>query len=445
MNIISLIFKREFTSRIQKTSFIVMSIVGPLLIAAMLIVPLWLQKIEKNQIHTVAIIDETHILGETIKDFENYHFTIVTEVTVEEIRKDFENSGFDAVLFIPGNIFASNTAIIYSNVWIDNALKAYVGYVLRRDLEYMALIKENVSPETIKRVRTPVSIGVQKWTSDGEYIDEESSLTKKSIMAVAAALMIYFFIFMYGVLVLRGVIEEKSNRVVEVIVSSVKPIQLMVGKILGICLVGLVQFVLWIALSFAIVTAAQKLIFPEIYNPTPLPELAQTLESSTNAVQFTPNTVQYDYVIDLFQTLDGVNWGVMFAAFFFFFIVGYLLYGGIFAGIGALLDHDSDTQQFIIPVSLPLILSIVLLNSIIVNPTGVVAQWLSFIPFTAPIAMMARLPFGVPYWQVLLSVFTLLLSCVASMFFAARMYKSGLLMYGKKVKLSTIFTIMKQK
>ena len=442
MNTITHIFKREFTSRIKNRSFIVMSIVGPLLIAGMLIVPLWLQKMEKNQIRTVAIIDETHILGETIKDFENYRFTIVTEVTVEEIRKGFDNSGFNAVLFIPYNIYTSNTAIIYSNVWIDNALKAYTGYVLRRDLEYMALVKENVSPETIKRVRTPVSIGVQKWTNDGEYIDEEASLTKKSLMAVAAALMIYFFVFMYGVLVLRGVIEEKSNRVVEVIVSSVKPIQLMAGKILGICLVGLVQFVLWIVLSFAIVTAAQKLIFPEIYNPTPLPELAQSLETGNTAAQFTANSAQLDYVIDVFHTLDGVNWGIMFSAFVFFFIAGYLLYGGIFAGIGALLDHDSDTQQFIIPVSLPLILSIILLNPVIVNPAGALAQWLSFIPFTAPIAMMARLPFGVPYWQVIFSALILVISCWASMCFAARMYKSGLLMYGKKVGLGVIWRFL---
>lgn len=437
------IFKREFTSRIKNRSFLIMSIVGPLLIAGMLVVPLWLEKMEKNQIHTVAIIDETHLLGETIKNFENYQFTIVTEVTVEEIRKGFENSGFDAVLFIPHNIFTSNTAIIYSNVWIDNALKAYAGYVLRRDLEYMALMKENVSPEAIKRVRTPVSIGVQKWTNDGEYIDEETSLTKKSIMAVAAALMIYLFVFMYGVLVLRGVIEEKSNRVVEIIVSSVKPIQLMAGKILGICLVGLVQFVLWICLSFAIVSAAQKLIFPEIYTPTPLPELAQSLETSATATQLTSNSTQLDYVVNVFQTLEGVNWGVMLVAFVFFFIAGYLLYGGIFAGIGALLDHDSDTQQFIIPVSLPLILSIILLNAIIVNPAGALAQWLSFIPFTAPIAMMARLPFGVPYWQVIISALVLIISCWGSMWFAARMYKSGLLMYGKKVGLRTIFQFLK--
>lgn len=437
------IFKREFTSRIKNRSFLIMSIVGPLLIAGMLVVPLWLEKMEKNQIHTVAIIDETHLLGETIKNFENYQFTIVTEVTVEEIRKGFENSGFDAVLFIPRNIFTSNTAIIYSNVWIDNALKAYAGYVLRRDLEYMALMKENVSPEAIKRVRTPVSIGVQKWTNDGEYIDEETSLTKKSIMAVAAALMIYLFVFMYGVLVLRGVIEEKSNRVVEIIVSSVKPIQLMAGKILGICLVGLVQFVLWICLSFAIVSAAQKLIFPEIYTPTPLPELAQSLETSNTATQLTSNSTQLDYVVNVFQTLEGVNWGVMLVAFVFFFIAGYLLYGGIFAGIGALLDHDSDTQQFIIPVSLPLILSIILLNAIIVNPAGALAQWLSFIPFTAPIAMMARLPFGVPYWQVIISALVLIISCWGSMWFAARMYKSGLLMYGKKVGFRTIFQFLK--
>lgn len=446
MNKIHIIFSREFKSRIKNRSFIIMSILGPLLIAGILIIPLWLEKIEKTQVKHVVVVDETYILGQTVKNFENYTFTIVPDVSVEDLRKDFANSGYDAVLFIPKNIYSSNQVILYSNVWVDNALKAYVGYALRRDLEYMALMKENVKIETIKRVSTPVFVGVQKWTKDGTYIDEEVSLTKKSTIAITAALIIYIFIFMYGVLVLRGVIEEKSSRVVEVIVSSVRPIQFMAGKVLGIGTIGLVQFLVWIILTFSIVFSAQQILFPETYNPTPLPELASSLQTTHNgAEQLTSQSNNIEYAVNLFQSLNGVNWPVMLLAFIFFFIFGYLLYASIFAGIGAVLDQDSDTQQFIIPITLPLILTLLLLNGIIANPNGSIAIWLSYIPFTSPIAMMARIPFGVPYWQVTISACILIISCIVSIWFASKMYKSGLLMYGKKVTFFSIFKLIRQK
>lgn len=439
MNTIFLIFAREFKTRIRNKTFILMSILGPVLIAGILIIPLWLEKMDKTRVKNVAVIDESHILGETIKNFENYKFTIVTNVTVEEIRKDFENSGFDAVLFIPQNIYSSNNCIIYSDVWIDNALKAYVGYALRRDLEYMALLKEKVSVETIKRVSTPVFVGVQKWSSEGNYIDEETSMAKKSTISITAVFLIYIFVFMYGVLVLRGVLEEKTGRVVEVIVSSVKPVYLMAGKIIGIGTVGLLQFIVWVILTFGIVSIAQIVLFPETYNPTPIPELTEHLDK-TGVTQITAESQNFEYAVNLFQSLDGINWPVMITSFIFFFIFGYLLYASIFAGIGAVLDQDSETQQFVIPVTIPLILSLLVINSVIANPNGNLAVWMSYIPFTSPIVMLARIPFGVPYWQVSISAVILILTCVGTIMFSSKMYKSGLLLYGKKV---TIFTFLR--
>ena len=418
---------------------------GPILIAGILIIPIWLEKIEKERTKNVAIIDESFILGQTVKDFENYHFTNVTNVTVEELRKDFSKSGFDAVLFIPKNIYSSNMAVLYSNVWVDNALKAYVGYSLRRDLEYMALMKEKVTIETIKRVATPVFVGVQKWTKEGSYIDEESTLTKKSTIAFTAAMIIYLFIFMYGILVLRGVIEEKSSRVVEIVISSVKPIQLMAGKILGIGSVGLVQFLLWIVLTFSIVSGAQVLLFPETYNPSPMPELSQTLGHEKVASQMvSTNTGNIEYAVNLFQSLDGINWPIMLLSFVFFFVFGYLLYACLFAGVGSLLDQDSETQQFVIPITLPLILSLILLNGIIANPTGQIAFWFSMFPLTSPIVMMARIPFGVPYWEITLSAVILIGTSFLAVKFASKMYRSGLLMYGKKVSIFTIFGLLRK-
>ena len=445
MNKILLIFSREFKSRISNRSFIIMSILGPILIAGILIIPLWLEKMEKTRVRQVAVVDETNILGETIKNFENYKFSVIPEITVEDIRKDFANSGYDAVVFIPKNIYSSNMCVIYSNVWVDNALKAYVGYSMRRDLEYMALLKEKVTVETIKRVSTPVFVGVQKWSNEGNYIDEEISLTKKSTIALTAAIILYIFIFMYGVLVLRGVIEEKASRVVEIIVSSVRPVQLMAGKIIGIGTVGLMQFIVWLILTFGIVWGAQVVLFPETYNPTPLPELTETLQNTQGKAQLSSQSNNIEYAVNLFQSLDGINWTVMVTAFILFFIFGYLLYASIFAGIGAVLDQDSETQQFILPVTLPLILSLLLIHSIISNPSGDIALWLSFIPFTSPIVMLARIPFGVPYWHVTVSALLLIVTCIGTVIFASKMYRSGLLLYGKKVTFFTFISLLRHK
>ncbi|HOS83461.1 MAG TPA: ABC transporter permease [Bacteroidales bacterium] len=445
MHIIRLIFARECKVRIRKRSYILMSILGPLLLAAIVIIPLFLQKIEKQTIKQVAIIDESYILGETIKDFENYRFTIIQDTTVEDFRKQYQASGYDAVLFIPKNIYSSNTCILYSHVWIDNALKAYVGYVLRRDLEYMALLKEQVTIETIKRVSTPVFVGVQKWTKEGEYIDEEVSMTKKSNIAIIAAIIIYIFIFMYGVMVLRAVLEEKTGRVVEILVSSVKPFQLMAGKILGIGTIGLLQFIVWIGLTYSIVYGAQVMLFPETYNPTPLPELQESLENTSQGLLQLQSNSHIDYAVNVFQALDGVNWIVMLSSFVFFFIFGYLLYAALFAAIGAMVDQDSETQQFVIPATIPLMLSIFLLGYIVTNPSGNLAVWLSFIPFTSPIAMMARLPFGVPYWHIVISALTLIITCIVMVWISAKLYKTGILMYGKKMSFKTIRSVITSK
>ncbi|MCQ2958645.1 MAG: ABC transporter permease [Bacteroidales bacterium] len=421
-----------------------MTLLGPLFLAGVLIIPLLVEKLEQNREKNVAIIDESNLLGHTIKDFEAYKFTVVVNATVDDLSKDFANSGFDAVLFIPKNIYNSNSVILYSNVWVDNALKAYVGYTLRRDLEYMALIKEDVRPETIGKVTTPVFVGVQKWNSQGETVENESSMEKKNLVATGFTMVIYLFIIMYGVLVLRGVVEEKTNRVVEVIISSVKPVQFMAGKILGIGCVGFVQFVLWVVLTFALVGGAQYLLFPEPYVPAQLPEMAETLGVSDSAAKvIVPEALSMDYAINVFDALSGVNWTVMLLAFAFFFVFGYLLYAAIFAGIGAMSDQDTESQQFIVPVTIPLLLPLALLPLIVADPNGTLSFWLSVIPFTSPIAMMGRLPFGVSYWQVALSVVLLLAMCCLVVMFAAKLYRSGMLMYGKKISFKSVLSALK--
>lgn len=444
IKIISLIFSRECKVRMRKRSYIIMTILGPLLLAGFVIIPMFLKKLEKNSIKHIAIIDETAVLSSTIKDFENYRFSVIEDMEFEEFRKVFTQSGYDALVFIPRNIYYSNSCVIYSHVWIDNALKAYIGYVLRRDLEYMALLKEKVQVETIKKISTPIFVSVQKWDKHGEYVDEEISMAKKGNLAAIAAMLIYMFIFMYGVMVLKGVTEEKSGRVVEILISSVKPYQLMAGKILGIGCIGLIQFLIWVMLTLGIVWGAQVILFPETYNISALPEMQDYIHAQTNTyTQLQSEQTPQEYAINLFEAIEGINWFVMISSFIFFFIFGFILYAAIFASIGAIVDAESDSQQFTIPVTLPLLIPILLLGSIVANPHGGIATILSFIPFTAPIALMARLPFGIPYWHIVISVLILLASCVGVLILSARLYKAGLLLYGKKVRFKTIVQLLR--
>jgi len=246
-------------------------------------------------------------------------------------------------------------------------------------------------------------------------------------------------------MVLRAVLEEKTGRVVEILVSSVKPFQLMAGKILGIGTIGLLQFIVWIGLTYSIVYGAQVMLFPETYNPTPLPELQESLENTSQGLLQLQSNSHIDYAVNVFQALDGVNWIVMLSSFVFFFIFGYLLYAALFAAIGAMVDQDSETQQFVIPATIPLMLSIFLLGYIVTNPSGNLAVWLSFIPFTSPIAMMARLPFGVPYWHIVISALTLIITCIVMVWISAKLYKTGILMYGKKMSFKTIRSVITSK
>jgi ABC-2 type transport system permease protein len=249
----------------------------------------------------------------------------------------------------------------------------------------------------------------------------------------------YMVVLMFGVQVMRGVFEEKNNRIVEVIISSVKPVELMMGKIIGIALVGLTQFSVWILLSFAILTVVQSQVLPD--DPKAMSEQisrsvmnqAQAATDNEDALQAADFTEQEQEFAKIFNNLMNVNWPFILISFFFYFIFGYLLYASVFAAIGSAVDTDSDTQQFMFPIMLPIILGLFVAIGTMENPESSLSFWFSMIPFTSPIVMMARLPFEVPVWEVVASVALLIGTFVAFVYLAARIYRVGILMYGKKV------------
>lgn len=436
MNKIKLIIQREYLTRVKKTSFIVMSILGPIIIAAIFIIPLWLQKFESQQIKHIAVIDESRILMPTIKSTETVTFTDLGNTTLDEAQKTYAKNGYYAVLFIPKNILNSTAVQIFSNRQPDFGLKQYIAKIIEKDLETLKLLKSNVNPDLLKAVQTPIFVQTIKWTSDGREV--EVTMEMKTIIGTVASMLIYIFIFLYGSQVMRGVVEEKVNRIVEIIISSVRPLQLMIGKITGIMMVGLTQFALWIVISFSVIWLAQVTLFPEPVAPT-VNNPTATIDSKMMAQVQALGQDDYQYAMDIFGSVSNVNWTIMIVSFLFFFICGYLLYASMFAAVGSAVDSESDTQQFIMPLTVPMVISLLMIQVILNNPDGSIAFWMSMIPFTSPIAMMARIPFGVPIWQVVLSSLILISTIIIMAKLAAKIYRTGILMYGKKVTFKELY------
>ncbi|MEI6884471.1 MAG: ABC transporter permease [Bacteroidota bacterium] len=447
MHKIILIIKREYLTRVRKKSFLVMTILGPLLMAAIVIVPIYLAT-KGNELKTVAVIDQTGIFYEKFKNTDNIKFHyLLTDIS--SAKSDFRKSGDYALLFIPKTeVSIPTNAILYAESNVSINVKSYIRNVMTKQVEDLKLEAKLKDLQTDKKnpidvqdilrsVKAVVDINTIKITDEGK---EEKSYTEISmVLGTFSGILIYFFIFMFGAQVMRGVIEEKTNRIIEVIISSVKPFELMMGKIIGVGLVGLTQFLLWVVLTFGIVTvvtstfnvkgqnkhtAEQSIVQNAAkYNPDNLP-----LTDSTSV-----NKGQEEGVNQVFEALNSVNFPVMIGAFIFFFLFGYLMYGALFAAIGGAVDSEADTQQFMLPITVPLILSIVMMQYFIQDPAGQVTFWFSIFPLTSPVAMMIRIPFGVPYWQVMLSMGLLILTFLGTTWMAAKIYRTGILMYGKKI------------
>lgn len=455
MNKTLLIIKREYLSRVQKKSFIVMTILGPLLMAALFIVPVYLAQLS-DEVKKVFILDET---GWFINKFENSErFNFEYLYTDPESAKSImtAQNGY-ALLYIPKpDVSVPSSALIFSQKQVGIDLKGYIRNVMSKEVENQKLgaeimkeIKKAnpgfdetdddtgagnvVSEEILKNIKTSIKLTSIKIGDEGK---EEKSYTEVSMMVgMFAGILIYFFIFLFGSQVMRGVIEEKVSRIVEVIVSSVKPFQLMMGKIVGVALVGLTQFLLWVVLTLAIVTVFQTAM-PDKFKKA---ETVEKFNPGTRIPASADSEISYEEVEEsdnlgtIIEAVESINYGTMIFAFIFFFLGGYLLYGAMFAAIGAAVDNETDTQQFMMPVTIPLILAIVVAQFVINNPEGPVSFWFSIIPLTSPIIMMIRIPFGVPYWELALSMVLLTITFIFAVWMAGKIYRTGILMYGKKV------------
>ncbi|MCX6257598.1 MAG: ABC transporter permease [Bacteroidia bacterium] len=461
MNKIPIILKREYLTRVRKRSFIIMTIIGPLLFAGIFVIPSYLAQKEDREERTIAVIDDTNrennkvveginpLFFKKLPESKYIRFEYLKNTSVDSVRKTFSKSSYYGLLYIPSNITSSNVVEYFSTKDPAIDVKMYIEETLVKELQKQRLQSENIDKDVLEKVKADIKLNISMNTFVwGEKGDEKQSSTEMAmIIGYVSSLLIYMFIFMFGAQVMRGVIEEKTNRIVEVIISSVKPFQLMMGKVIGVALVGLTQFVIWILLTLGIVTVASSVMQEKNAGQLKNPVVTNSImnQQGSQVVAADNQNGKIDAIKQMFSWYDPAKFTKIIICFLFYFLAGYLLYASLFAAVGSAVDGEADTQQFMMPITIPLILSILVMVSAIKSPDGPIAFWFSIIPFTSPIIMMARIPFDVPFWQILLSAGILIITFVCTTWLAAKIYRVGILMYGKKISYGELWKWIKYK
>ena len=431
---ILLIIEREFITRVRKKTFLVITIIAPVLFAALMIVPGVLASLPADHKNIVVLDEPALLLPEVGNDQFALDYLNPKEFDLALAKDYLRDSDKDALLYIPAGEgwdpdFIKRNILLYGKEDIGMELQGFIENRIEDKINRQKLLKQGVDPEVVNQAKTQVNIkSFTLGEEDGQ--DETSATPLKMGLGYIAGMMIYFFIFFYSVQVMRGVIEEKTSRIVEVIISSVRPYQLMLGKILGIGLVGVVQFLIWIILSSLIYVVISQFVYPEIF--------AQQVISGPNGADLSVLETT-----GIFDMVSSINFPLVLGGFVFYFFGGYFLYSALFAALGSAIDQEADSQQFMLPVTAPMIIAIITAMNVIQEPNGQLAFWMSMIPLTSPITMMIRLPFGIPLWEVALSGAILVASFFAVVGIASKIYRVGILMYGKKVTWKELYKWLK--
>lgn len=433
MNKLFLIIQREYFSRVKKKSFLIMTVLGPLLMAGVMIVPVWLAMRDKTD-HQILVLDHSGLFVDKMPNTKQIKFTYGIE-PVQKAKEKLKDGPFDLIMEIPLEIIneSKSTPLLYYKKQPGISTEQYITNTMENILFDYRLQGDSIDVSKLDKARRPVQLLTLKVTESGK--DEKTNTEINMAIGFAGAIIIYMMIFLYGSQVMRGVIEEKTNRIVEVIVSSVKPFQLMLGKIIGVALVGLTQFILWVVLTLIISTSVNAVLFKN--------QLADTAKQNAQMEKVMKNDIMAQTykmdkintpseVVDMFNNVKNINVTRLIFCFAFYFLFGYLLYAALFAAIGSAVDNEADTQQFILPVTIPLILSFIIAQSIVADPDSSMARFFSMFPLTSPIVMMVRLPFDVPIWELAVSMVSLVIGFLFFTWLAGKIYRTGILMYGKK-------------
>ena len=437
MNKIGLIIRREYLTRVRKRSFLIMTFLGPILMAAIYIIPIMLA-LNSNEEHLrIAVVDESKWFEDRFNNTKEHTFIPMPGQPIDSVKEMVKNGVFDMALYVPPTqLNIPSNAVVYSIRQVPMEVETYISSVMEKEIEDQKLMAQGVDPEIVSAVKTNVNLSVMRMDEKG---NEKETFTKVQFtLGILLAMLVYMFIIFFGGQVMQGVSEEKTSRIIEVIISSVKPFQLMMGKIIGVSLVALTQFVMWILLTIVLYVGFSAFI--GISNP-------EMISSGTVMSQeITSNDIMSnESVQSILQIVHSIDFGTIITTFLIFFVMGYLLYATLYAAIGSLVDNNTDAQQFTLPVTVPLIVAIISSFYIVNNPDSSLSIWLSMIPFTSPISMMVRIPFGVPIWQIVVSVILLAGTFILMTWIAGKIYRTGILMYGKKLSYKEIFKWLKYK
>ena len=443
MNKILLVIRREYMTRVRKPSFWFLTIVVPILLGALYAIPVYIamKPVEKS---VVLVADESGMFGgldrnDTLRadsrfvssDNIAYRYAATFDYACRTMDSD---DGVDAILYIrkrASDAIPTDACLYYRSDLPSQQVRYDVDRQLQRILRNRLLQAHGISDDEYALI-TNTRINLR--TEDMET-GREAFLEVKSGLGIVLAMLIYLVIFMFGAQVMRGVVEEKSSRIIEVIVCSVKPFQLMMGKVVGIAMVGFTQFLLWVVLTGVAVVGIQA-VNSDLFGVAA--QKHEITELATKGYDATLQMQQADQMAGLPQVVEGIasiDFGVVVPVFLFFFVFGYLLYATLFAAAGAMSDNDTDTQLFSLPLTIPLLITLLLMPAMINSPSGVLSQVLSLIPFTSPVAMMLRVPFGVPTWQVALSILLIVVTIPLCTWLSAYIYRRSILRYNLLAKL----------
>ena len=413
MKHLRIIIEREYLNKIRNKSFIIMTFVSPLIVVAFALIIGFLTDVNsKSNAKDILILDESGLFGTTFTDTETIHYEYLKDKSLQEARAEVLATSKYGLLYIPKEETAQKA--FYSEESPSLSLVNELTGALEKTLFQYNLTQKGIDKAEIDSARTKITLQMENFT--GEKTSEFDNVMKIAIGGVAGYL-IFMFIIIYGNMIMRSVIEEKTNRIVEIIISSVKPFQLMLGKIIGTSLAGITQFAIWLVIGGVLFALAPSLF--QVDTPTATQAMAATESHSEIS-----NIIAALYHFPFLET-SGV--------FLLFFVGGYLLYSSLYAMVGAMVDNETDTQQFMMPILIPLMLAFYVgMFSVIEEPHGTISVVFSYIPLTSPVVMLMRIPFGVAWWEVLISLLLLYITFFLVIKIASKIYRIGILMYGKK-------------
>ena len=436
LNHLPLIIKREYLTKVKNKSFIVMTILSPIIMIGIIALVAYLSQLNNDKIRYISVLDESELIKDIFKNTEKTKYNILENVTLDDAKKIVKEGEQYGLLHIKNNPDIdelSKSIAFYSEDSPSFTIMSSLESKIEKRLTDLNLEKKGVDINEIRA--STINIDINQESYSGQKTSKIDNIFKL-VFGGFAGYMLFMFIIIYGNMIMRSVIEEKTSRIIEIIISSVKPLQLMLGKIIGTSLAGVTQFVIWIILGGFLFTIVSAILGLDMINTAP-----QQQEIMQQAIENTEVNTQIEAAKNALLNLPILN---LIIAFIIFFIGGYLLYSSLYAAIGAAVDNETDTQQFLLPIIMPLVLAVYVgFFTVIEDPHGTVSTVFSYIPFTSPVVMLMRIPFGVSLWEQALSIFLLIGTFMFTVWFAAKIYRVGILMYGKKPSYKELFKWIK--